>query len=271
MKNILLLTITLFFGFNAIAQQNPCEPQASLQDSTFGLWPDTTQNLPLAVKEVYYEEHIQIKTPNTVGEVMGDPFYIEEFPIINIAPFNIDSIKLVDVEGLPESMSAYLSNADSIFDGDAVACVTLYGTPTADEVGQHDIVLNIDGWITVFGATLSLYGSLGDYEKIEGYKLIVQSSASIEEGENTTFTLSQNAPNPFSNITTIELYSKDYSNYDFLIVDLMGKVVHNETINAVVGLNTIEVDASSFETGMYFYSIRNGQDVLTKKMIIQDF
>ena len=271
MKNILLLTITLFFGFNAIAQQNPCEPQASLQDSTFGLWPDTTQNLPLAVKEVYYEEHIQIKTPNTVGEVMGDPFYIEEFPIINIAPFNIDSIKLVDVEGLPESMSAYLSNVDSIFDGDAVACVTLYGTPTADEVGQHGIVLNFDGWITVFGATLSLYGSLGDYEKIEGYRLIVQSSASIEEGENTTFTLSQNAPNPFSNITTIELYSKDYSNYDFLIVDLMGKVVHNETINAVVGLNTIEVDASSFETGMYFYSIRNGQDVLTKKMIIQDF
>jgi hypothetical protein len=112
---------------------------------------------------------------------------------------------------------------------------------------------------------------LGDYEKIEGYKLIVQSSASIGEGENTTFTLSQNAPNPFSNITTIELYSKDYSNYDFLIVDLMGKVVHNETINAVVGLNTIEVDASSFETGMYFYSIRNGQDVLTKKMIIQDY
>lgn len=271
MKNILLLTITLFFGFNAIAQQNPCEPQASLQDSTFGLWPDTTQNLPLAVKEVYYEEHIQIKTPNTVGEVMGDPFYTELLPIINIAPFNIDSIKLVDVEGLPESMSAYLSNADSIFDGDAVACVTLYGTPTADEVGQHDIVLNIDGWITAFGAKLSLYGALGDYEKIEGYKLIVQSSASIAEGENTTFTLSQNAPNPFSNITTIELYSKDYSNYDFLIVDLMGKVVHNETINAVGGLNTIEVDASSLETGMFFYSIRNGQDVLTKKMIIQDF
>ena len=51
----------------------------------------------------------------------------------------------------------------------------------------------------------------------------------------------------------------------------MGKVVHNETINAFVGLNTIEVDASYFETGMYFYSIRNGKDVLTKKMIIQDY
>ena len=102
MKNILLFALSIFIGFSVIAQQSPCEPQASLQDSTFGLWPDTTQNLPLAVKEIYYEEHIQIKTPNTVGEVMGDPFYIEEFPIINIAHFNIDSIKLVDVEGLPE-------------------------------------------------------------------------------------------------------------------------------------------------------------------------
>ncbi|MBL6656983.1 MAG: T9SS type A sorting domain-containing protein [Flavobacteriales bacterium] len=272
MKNILLLTISLVFGFSALAQQNPCEPQANLQDSTYGLWPDTTQNLPLAVKEVYYEEHIQIKTPNTVGEVMGDPFYVDDVPFVNLAPLNIDIIKLISIEGLPESMSAYLSNQDSIFEGNTVACVTLYGTPTADEVGQHDIVLNIDGWISIplFG-TLSLFESLGDYEKIDGYKLIVQSSASLEEGENTTFTLSQNAPNPFSNTTTIELYSKDYSNYEFLVVDLMGKVVHKETINAVVGLNTIEVVASSYEAGMYFYSIRNGQDVLTKKMIIQDF
>lgn len=273
MKNILLLILSLGLGLSVAAQQSPCTPLASLQDSTFGLWPDTTQNLPLAVKEVYYEEHIQIKTPNTVGEVMGSPFYIDDYPLINLAPLGIDSIKLVSVEGLPESMSAYLSQPDSIFEGNTVACVTLYGTPTADEVGQHDIILNIDGWISVvLVGTLSLYESLGDYEKIEGYKLIVQSSASLdEEGEITSFTLSQNAPNPFSNTTTIELYSKDYSNYEFVIADLMGKIVHKETINAVVGLNTIEVDASSYESGMYFYRIRNGQDVLTKKMIIQDY
>ena len=49
----------------------------TLQDSTFGLWPDTIQNLPIAQLDTYYEEHIQIKTPNTVGEVMGESLYIE--------------------------------------------------------------------------------------------------------------------------------------------------------------------------------------------------
>ena len=49
----------------------------SLQDSTFGLWPDTIQNLPIAAIDTYYEEHIQIKTPATVGEVMGEPYFID--------------------------------------------------------------------------------------------------------------------------------------------------------------------------------------------------
>jgi|SaaInl85LU_5_DNA_1037374.scaffolds.fasta_scaffold36822_3 hypothetical protein len=272
MKHFLLLIFSLVFGASSFAQQNPCSPLESLQDSTFGLWPDTTQNLPLAVKEVYYEEHIQIKTPNNVGEVMGDPFYSEDFPLINLAPLSIDSIKLVGIEGLPESMSAYLSNPDSVFDGNSVACVTLFGTPTNDEVGQHDFTLSIDGWINVpFVGILSLYQSLGNYEQIEGYRLIVQSSLSIEVGELSSFTLSQNSPNPFSYTSKVELYSKDNSNYEFTIIDLMGKIVHKEIINALAGQNTIEIDATSYESGMYFYSIRNGQEVFTKKMIIQDY
>ena len=55
--NLLLFTLS----FNLFAQQNPCSHDLSLQDSTFGLWPDTIQNLPIAQSDIYYEEHIQIK------------------------------------------------------------------------------------------------------------------------------------------------------------------------------------------------------------------
>jgi len=51
----------------------------------------------------------------------------------------------------------------------------------------------------------------------------------------------------------------------------MGKIVHKEIINALAGQNTIKIDATSYESGIYFYSIRNGQEVFTKKMIIQDY
>ena len=136
-----------------------------------------------------------------VGEVMGDPYEIDilGFPV-NIAPLEIDSIKLVGVNGLPSVMSTYLSNPDSVFMGNDIACVTLFGTPGNNELGTHDISLIIDGWINVSViGTVSLYDQLGDYETIDGYRLVVQSEmVSIDENNNLPFSVSQNSPNPFS-------------------------------------------------------------------------
>ena len=70
MKKSLLFTLLFSLSLTVFAQQNPCTPDVSLQDSTFGLWPDTIQNLPLAQLDTYYEEHIQIKTPATVGDIV---------------------------------------------------------------------------------------------------------------------------------------------------------------------------------------------------------
>lgn len=271
MKKSLLFTLLFSLSLTVLAQQSPCVPDASLQDSTFGLWPDTIQNLPIAQLDTYYEEHIQIKTPNTVGEVMGDPYEIEVlgFPV-NIAPLEIDSIKLVGVNGLPSVMSTYLSNSDSIFMGNDIACVTLFGTPGVDELGTHDISLIIDGWINVSViGTVSLYEQLGDYETIDGYRLVVQSEmVSIDENNNLSFSVSQNSPNPFSNRTSIEFNSTTEGEYLFSVVNLLGEVQDHRIINANYGSNKIDVDASALSSGIYFYTLSNAQGIITKKMII---
>ena len=46
------------------------------QDSLFGLWPDTIQNLPTAVEGVYYESYVQLKTPAVASEVPDDAYTI---------------------------------------------------------------------------------------------------------------------------------------------------------------------------------------------------
>ena len=47
-----------------------------------------------------------------------------------------------------------------------------------------------------------LYDQLGDYETIDGYRLVVQSEmVSINENNNLSFSVSQNSPNPFSSRT----------------------------------------------------------------------
>ena len=271
MKKSLLFTILFTLSLTVFAQQSPCVPDASLQDSTFGLWPDTIQNLPIAQLDTYYEEHIQIKTPNTVGEVMGDPYEIDilGFPV-NIAPLEIDSIKLVGVNGLPSVMSTYLSNPDSVFMGNDIACVTLFGTPGDNELGTHDISLIIDGWINVSViGTVSLYDQLGDYETIDGYRLVVQSEmVSIDENNNLSFSVSQNSPNPFSSRTKIEFNSTNEGEYLFCIVNLLGEVQDHRIVNANYGINKIDIEASALSSGIYFYSLSNAQEMITKKMII---
>ena len=271
MKKSLLFTLLFTLCLTVFAQQSPCVPDASLQDSTFGLWPDTIQNLPIAQLDTYYEEHIQIKTPNTVGEVMGDPYEIDilGFPV-NIAPLEIDSIKLVGVNGLPSVMSTYLSNPDSVFMGNDIACVTLFGTPGNNELGTHDISLIIDGWINVSViGTVSLYDQLGDYETIDGYRLVVQSEmVSIDENNNLSFSVSQNSPNPFSSKTNIEFNSINEGEYLFYIVNLLGEVQDHRIVNANYGINKINIDASALSSGIYFYTLSNAQEMITKKMII---
>ena len=269
MKHLLFI-IFLFFGFYSFSQENPCVPNAAYQDSTFGLWPDTIQNLPLAVKDIYYEEHIQIKTPETVGEVMGDPYEIEVFGFpVNIAPLGIDSIKLVEIQNLPSTISTYLSNPDSVFAGNVTACVTLHGTPAADEIGQYDLSIVINGWVDVAGlGTVSLYDQLGDYYSIEGYNLIVQSSASTVNTLDNRFDITQNVPNPFSGVSVFDLHSPKHSAYQFTIVDIMGRTIHDEQIHAAPGTNTITIDANSYPSGIYFYSLSDGQNILTKKSMI---
>ena len=265
--NLLLFTLS----FNLFAQQNPCSPDLSLQDSTFGLWPDTIQNLPIAQSDIYYEEHIQIKTPNTVGEVMGDPYEIEVlgFPV-NIAPLEIDSIKLVGVTGLPSVMSTYLSNSDSVFMGNDIACVTLFGTPNVSEIGTHELSLIIDGWINVSVlGTVSLFDQLGNYETIDGYRLVVQSEiASLNENTNLVFSVSQNFPNPISNSTTIEFNSNIEGKYYFSVSNILGEVLESNILNANYGSNKIDFDATSLSSGIYFYSIGNKNQLITKKMIV---
>jgi hypothetical protein len=269
MKNLLLFLLTGLMSLNLLAQNSPCTPDASLQDSLFGLWPDTIQNLPLAYVDQYYEEHIQIKIPGTVGEVMGSPFYLPG-TFIDISTLGIDSIKLISIEGLPNVMSTYISNPDSIFVGNTIGCLTLYGTPGVNEIGQHDITIYIDGWVTapVIGVT-SLYDQLGSYESINGYKLIVQQGMSIFENQESSFVVSQNFPNPSSDLTQFEIQSKETKAYEFKILNLLGESIFQDQLHLNSGLNTYHFDATHLNSGIYFYSLSDGQIVSTKKMIVK--
>ena len=91
-----LLPLILFVGFVASASAQ-CTPAAIYADSTFGIWPDTTENLPCGYADDSegYDVVINIKTSvdtNVTVQLGGFPLTVTGY---------IEAFRINAVEGLP--------------------------------------------------------------------------------------------------------------------------------------------------------------------------
>jgi hypothetical protein len=84
--------------------------------------------------------------------------------------------------------------------------------------------------------------------------------------------LYQNAPNPFNISTTIKYQLSDNAtNAKICIYNLTGKQLQCYNLQATKGENSIEVRASSLQSGMYLYSlIVDDKLVSTKRMVLTE-
>jgi hypothetical protein len=83
------------------------------------------------------------------------------------------------------------------------------------------------------------------------------------------FNLYQNYPNPFNPTTTIKFQIPELSFVTLKVYDVLGSEI--ETLvneEKPVGSYEIEFNATSFPSGVYFYQIKAGNFIQTKKMIL---
>lgn len=92
-----------------------------------------------------------------------------------------------------------------------------------------------------------------------------------ENTENipTNFALLQNYPNPFNPSTRIEFHIPKAEMINLKIYDLLGREVKSLVDQEMQpGVYTVELDATSLASGIYFYTLKAGGFVSTKKMIL---
>lgn len=93
---------------------------------------------------------------------------------------------------------------------------------------------------------------------------ITQISSILKE-----FTLSQNYPNPFNPVTNINFAIPKNEYVSLRVYDMLGrevKVLVNQNLNQ--GEYQVNFDASGLSSGMYYYSLRAGENVSVKKMVL---
>ncbi|MDR1180409.1 MAG: right-handed parallel beta-helix repeat-containing protein [Bacteroidales bacterium] len=83
------------------------------------------------------------------------------------------------------------------------------------------------------------------------------------------FTLSQNTPNPANNRTRIDYSIPEAGEVIFHVYSVSGQLLYAETIEAVGGKQSLELNTSTFADGIYFYSIQYRGQRLVKYMSVQ--
>jgi Secretion system C-terminal sorting domain len=141
-----------------------------------------------------------------------------------------------------------------------------YGANGADnEAGfavNRDLVLSDDD------QNMFVYDQFGenDPDNFGEYLIVHELRSSVIP---TEFTLDQNYPNPFNPSTTIAFTLPSPGDVMFRVFNVTGQEVMAQHMNGMnAGRFQIDLDASRFSSGVYFYRVEANGMSLTKKMVL---
>lgn len=249
MKKILLFVSFIAAGFSASAQ---CTPDMSVAGDA-GIHPDSAQNFAVAYVGTPYGQTVTAVVPaDTCAQVLPLP--------LPCTTLSFDSIVVTSVTGLPPGFVFTCAVPNCAFPGNSINCAIITGTAQPGDEGVYNLTIALDAYVGGFGVPNSF--------TLDYYKIVVLPANSVDEVAASTFSISQNQPNPFDETTSIVLETGISGNVQLEVFNLLGQPVYNKQIAVNKGKNTITINGSAIPSGTYMYKISDGKRTLTKRMII---
>jgi hypothetical protein len=253
-KTLLFLSFTLAYVF----VNGQCIPDP--QFTAPGIYPDTTIGLSDAIVGQAYSQNITIITPtDTVVDILGQSVSVD-----------IDSISLTTVTGLPNGFTYSCDPPSCGFPGGTIKCAELYSTvnPNQSDIGLYNIVFET----TSYASNVRFLGTFTQDDIIDYYyiNIVDNTTFTIDKYDISSFDLRDVFPNPASKNVEIQFISGSTDDIILNVYNLLGEVQESLIIKSVLGINTINLSLSSFKNGLYLYSINNGNQVLTKRMMVSN-
>ncbi len=239
MKKLLLLaSATFLLALNLSAQ---CTPDPQYTSS--GVYPDSTTNfLPACLGEPY-EQLVTNVVPADTSIILN--------PVIPLpVTVPIDSIVVVSVTGLPPGLTFECNNGDCAFAGGTIGCAVISGTPTT--AGTYTVVFE-----------LKAHSVITQEFTLDYYKIVVEdcspSTVGVNELASSNFKM---FPNPATEKVSIQgLDDKTFDKIE--LTDASGKTIYTYEVNG----NTMEINTSELNAGLYFVNVSNANGMETLKLI----
>lgn len=231
MKTTLLLVLTLISTIT-IAQN--CTPGTNYADSTYGIWPDTTENLPDGYLNIAYSQDLNFKVPSEVSPTMSEEF----------AGAPINHFTVTNVAGLPPGLDYACNVSNCTYNGGDNGCANIYGNPT--EIGVYDITVSVLGNITI--EVIGVPVGVDQPMDFDGYTITVHETMGTFEINAPEFLI---APNPVQD----QFYIQSNGNQlieKLTVLNSLGQKVIEQTANKT---SSLIIDASNLKSGFYFVYI----------------
>jgi len=282
MKNLLRISFSLLIGILAAGsiQAQICTPLDTFTQP--GLSP-SEDSLPCFVKGDWSESIIQFKNyDSTTAAGLGLVY--------------IDSITIDSITNIPNGLTWDIYPGTTLVKNQ-VGCIAVAGT-VSDSSGEYLLGINFIAYVkfgspsgseTALPYTASQLG-LKYYLRVSlpgdtCFTIDTASNSPLQRTSTTHANDSTNAwtginhvnnnilglnnfPNPYTGNTEIVFGSREQKQMTFTVYNVLGQMVHNENFSSVAGKNTIQFDGSKLESGMYFYSISDGINTVTNRMVV---
>ena len=235
-----LLLITAFESSIAFANAQSCTPDNTIVSP--GVYPE---QLDTAFADQAYDFSFQVLA-------LKDTVVLFAGQTINAT---IDSIKVIDVIGIPAGFDYTCNPANCIFTWKAVGCVNLRGNPTQSQVGVYDLKI-----ATVVYAKAGIL-ALPVPDTTDGYELVIKGdgSASVFDVSNTLLNI---YPNPSSDGTFMLSSTNQMSILN--IIDIQGrKVAFEESLSQ----NTLILNLAKAPKGIYYLLAEVNGTLISKKLV----
>jgi len=77
------------------------------------------------------------------------------------------------------------------------------------------------------------------------------------------------SPNPFSVTTKIKFNTEAVHEVEFSVKDLIGNIVYIKKHTTKIGLNTIAFYRDKLDSGIYIYSIKTNNEIISKRIVVK--
>lgn len=223
--------------------------------------------------------------PFTNGELSSVVIKFENYDTVPSTTFPMISLEIDSITNLPGGLCWAMNDSNNTYGSLQKGCIKISGTVCAPP-GQYRVhvwasinnaFLGVDlvGYGLVYfvrvnnaGDTITPVDSVGA-DFLSYNQTAIGCSAGVNDLEATISSLAL-YPNPMSSSTQVKFNSIKTCQMTERITNIIGAEVHTATRSVRAGSNSFTIERNNLPAGVYFYSLTEGQTVITKRMIISD-